>query len=438
VNKLARVVIVGFPNVGKSTLFNRILGKKKSLVHSQAGMTRDSLEARCSIGDRSFLLIDTGGLFGVKDEPMSEQVRARAWAEARTADVILFVLDGKRDIAPAEEELFLSLKKLDKPVLLVVNKVDSPVQEDTMTGEYYRLGERDILFVSAEHKLNVGALEEAVVSALPPMSAAREEKEPLRIAIVGRINVGKSSIVNRLVGEERLLVSEVPGTTRDSTDTMVIRDGKAFCLVDTAGIRRLLGTSDSREKAGIIRAKANIREADVICLVLDAREFPTRQDAHIAQLAKESGKPLVIVLNKWDLVDTTAVDPEVCREAIFGKLSFVDYAPLMFVSALTGQRVIKILDMAERVYANASKHVETSKLNDFLARASEAHPPRMRSGARAKLRYMTQKGILPPTFILFIGSRGPLSPSYEKHFVELLREAFGFDGTPIRLFVRSS
>jgi GTPase len=438
VKKLPRVVVVGFPNVGKSTLFNRILGKKKSLVHSLPGMTRDALAAPCTIGGRSFELVDTGGLFGVKDEPLSEKVRDRAWAEARTADLILFVLDGKRDIAPAEEELYRSLKKLGRPVLVVVNKVDSPVQEETSTADYYRLGEKELLFVSAEHKLNIGLLEEALVAALPASAAAREEASPLRIAIVGRANVGKSSLINRLVGEDRLLVHEVPGTTRDSTDTVIIRDGKPFCLVDTAGIRRLLSATDSREKAGIIRARANIREADVICLVLDVREFPTRQDAHIAQLAHESGKPLVIVLNKWDLVDAKSVDPGVFREAVYRKLGFVGYAPLLFASALTGHRVVKILDLAEKVHANGSRRVETSKLNDFLGRVAEAHPPRLKSGARAKLRYMTQKGVLPPTFILFIGGRGALSPAYERHFLEELRQAFGFEGTPLRLFVRAS
>ncbi len=436
--KLARVVIVGFPNVGKSTLFNRILGKKKSLVHSQPGMTRDSLSAPCTVGGRSFRLVDTGGLFGVEDEPLSAKVRERAWSEAAGADLILFVLDGKRDIAPAEEDLYLSLKRLGKPILLVVNKVDSPRQEEMSTAEYYRLGEKNVLFVSAEHKLNIELLEEALAAALPEAPPGREGQEPLRIAIVGRTNVGKSSLVNRLIGEERLLVDEVPGTTRDSTDTLIVRDGKPFCLVDTAGIRRLAGTEDSREKAGIIRARSNIRDADVICLVLDVREFPTRQDAHIAELANDSGKPLVIALNKWDLVDTKAVEPEAFREAAFRKLGFVSYAPLVFVSALTGQRVVKILDQAEKVYANASRRVETPRLNDFLAQAAEAHPPRMKSGARAKLRYMTQKGILPPTFILFIGGRGALTPSYEKHLVEQLREAFGYEGTPIRLFVRRS
>jgi GTPase len=438
VKKLPRVAVVGFPNVGKSTLFNRLLGKKKSLVHSQPGMTRDALAAPCTIEGRTFELVDTGGLFGVEDEPLSAKVRERAWTEARAADLILFVLDGKRDIAPAEEELYFSLKKLGRPILVVVNKVDSPVQEETMTADYYRLGEKELLFVSAEHKLNIGLLEEALVAALPPAGEAREEASPLRIAIVGRANVGKSSIINRLVGEERLLVHEAPGTTRDSTDTVIVRGGKPFCLVDTAGIRRLLHAPDSREKAGIIRAKANIREADVICLVLDVREFPTRQDAHIAQMAQDSGKPLVIVLNKWDLVDVRAVDPEVFRAAVYRKLSFVGYAPLLFTSALTGHRVVKILDLAEKVHAAGSRRVETSKLNNFLSAVAEAHPPRLKSGARAKLRYMTQKGILPPTFILFIGGRGALSPTYEKHFLEELREAFGFEGTPLRLFVRSS
>ena len=436
--KLPRVVIVGFPNVGKSTLFNRLLGKRKSLIHSMPGMTRDSLAAPCTIGDRRFMLVDTGGLFGVEDEPLSGKVRERAWQEAQSADLILFLLDGKRDIAPAEEDLYIDLKKLGKPLLVVVNKFDSPSQEEAMTGEYYRLGEKDVLFISAEHKLNVERLEEALISALPLTSPGRDTAEPLRIAIVGRINVGKSSLVNRLAGEERLLVSEIPGTTRDSTDTLIVRDGKPFCLVDTAGIRKLSGTSDSREKAGIIRAKANIRQADVICLVLDVQEFPTRQDAHIAQLACDSGKPLVLALNKWDLADRQTVDPEAVRQAVFRKLAFVDYAPLLLVSARTGQRVVKILDMAEQVYANASRRIETSKLNDFLGRIAETHAPRLKSGARGKLRYMTQKGVLPPTFILFLGGRGALAPAYERYFLESLREAFGLRGTPLRLFVRSS
>ena len=436
--KLPRVVIVGFPNVGKSTLFNRILGRRKALVHSLPGMTRDSVSATAAIDGRRFTLVDTGGLFGVRDEALSEKVRRKAWEEARTADVVLLVLDGKRDLLPAEEELHVNLKRLGKPLLVVVNKIDSPIQEPAVKADAYRLGEKEIFFVSAEHKLNLGPLEEALAAVIPAAGPAREEAAPLRIAIVGRINVGKSSLINRFAGEERLLVSEIPGTTRDGTDTLILRDGKPFCLIDTAGIRKFSGADDSREKAGIIRSKANMREADVICLVLDVREFPTRQDARIAQLAQESGKPLIIALNKWDLVDTRAVDAEAVRQRVFRKLGFVSYAPLVYVSAKTGQRVVKILEMAERVHDGAARKIETSRLNEFLARVAETHPPRLKSGARAKLRYMTQKGVRPPTFILFLGSRVPLAPAYEKFFLESLREAFGFHGTPLRLIVRSS
>jgi GTP-binding protein len=445
VTKLPRVVIVGFPNVGKSTLFNRLLGRRRALVHSEPGMTRDSLAAACTLGGRRVTLVDTGGLFGVADEPLSDKVRAKALAEAASADVVLFVLDGQRDIVPAEEDLYLRLKRQGRRLILVVNKFDSPAKEESMTAEYYRLGEKDVHFISAEHKINIERLEEAVAAALPapPGEAASRETapdaaEPLRIAIVGRTNVGKSSIVNRLAGEERLIVSETPGTTRDSTDTLLLRDGKPFCLVDTAGIRRMAAAEDGREKAGIVRAKANIRQADVVCLVLDVQEFPTRQDARIAQLALESGRPLLIVLNKWDLVDKDAVRPDAVRERVFRKLGFVAYAPLLFISARTGQRVVKILDTAEAVYQGGTIRIETSKLNEFLSRTAEDHPPRLKNGARAKLRYITQKGVLPPTFILFLGARGPLAPTYEKHFLEALRREFGFDGTPLRLIVRTS
>ncbi len=436
--KLPRVVIVGFPNVGKSTLFNRILGRRKSLVHADPGMTRDSLTAECTLDDRRFNLVDTGGLFGVADEPLSDQVRARALAEAAAADLVLFVLDGKRDIASAEGELYLQLKRRGLPILLVANKFDSPRQEESMTADYYRLGETNVHFVSAEHNINIGALEEAIVAALPPGGPGAAAEKPLRIAIVGRTNVGKSSIVNRLAGDERLIVSEVPGTTRDSTDTLLVRDGKPFCLVDTAGIRRMAATEDGREKAGIVRAKANIRDADVVCLVLDVQEFPTRQDARIAQLALESGRPLIIVINKWDLVDKAVIRPDAVRDRVFRKLSFVSYAPLLYISARTGQRIVKILDTAEQLYRGGTTKVETSKLNAFLARMTEAHPPRLKNGARAKLRYITQKGVSPPTFILFLGSKGPLSPTYERHFMESLRQEFGFTGTPLRLIVRTS
>ncbi len=296
------VAIMGFPNVGKSTLFNRFLGKKKALVHSLPGMTRDAVSAFCVLGGKRFILTDTGGLEPEAGASLGAAVTERAWTVARQAAVVLFVLDAKRELTAAEEELFASLRKLGRPVLVVLNKVDSGLQEDR-AGEYFnRLKAAEIHTISAEHLRNLDELEASLVRLLPASDASAEPPHPLRLAIIGRTNVGKSSIVNRLAGEERLIVSPSPGTTRDSTDTFVLRDGKLFCLVDTAGMRKLNRTRDEREQAGIIKAEKDIVRADVLCVVLDAREFPTRQDATVAYLADQSGKPLLLALNKWDLI----------------------------------------------------------------------------------------------------------------------------------------
>lgn len=433
--KLPKVVIVGFPNVGKSTLFNRLLKTKKALVHSQPGMTRDQAPSSCSINDHHMLLIDTGGFFDSQQDPFSTQVREKAWEASQEADVLLFVVDGKRELLPAEEELFLSLKKLDKPILVVVNKVDSPSEEDRL-GDFFRLGGESIIPISAEHKRNMGELESALTSALPQQVSEQTDEVLLKIAIVGRINVGKSSLVNRLSGQKKLIVSEIPGTTRDSTDTLIHRHKKSFCLIDTAGIRKLSRTQDKREKASIIKAKKDIIQADVICLVMDVQEFPTRQDTAIAHLARESGKPLILALNKWDLVDKDSATSEEYKARVFQKLDFVAYAPLLFLSALSGQRTVKILDMAEEVYANASKKISTSQLNDFLAWINEKHPPISKKKSKMKIKYMTQKKALPPTFFLFTHSRSSFAPAYEKFFVHRLRERFALWGTPIRLHIR--
>jgi len=437
-SSLPQVVIVGFPNVGKSSLFNRLIRQKKSLVHSLPGMTRDAVSAVCTLHDRQFVLVDTGGFFDSQEEPISAKVREKAWDAARRADVILFVLDGRRDLLPAEDELYFALKKLDRPLFVVVNKVDTPRLEDVPV-DFYRLGADKVFLVSAEHKRNIESLTESLEAVLPA-SATIEEKpvEALRVALVGRINVGKSSLANRLCGEERLIVSETPGTTRDSTDILLRRDKKAFCLVDTAGLRKLGNTRDVREKAGIIKTKKNIEQADVICLIMDALECPTRQDTAVAHEALESGRPLILAVNKWDLVPKDRQVAEEFRAKIYGKLDFVNYAPLILVSALTGQRVVKILDLAEEVYANASRRMETSKLNQFLARVNAEHPPVSSTKRRIKVKYMMQKGILPPTFILFSHSPAQLDASYEKFFVSLLREQFEFWGTPVRVFIRAS
>lgn len=433
--KLTKIAIVGFPNVGKSTLFNRLLKEKKSLVHSLPGMTRDQVSAVCSLKDKKCVLIDTGGFFDTQEDPLSSQIREKAQDAAENADILLFVLDGRRDLLPAEEELFLSLKRLNKTILVVVNKVDSP-SEEAKIGDYYRLGEEDVFAISAEHKRNLDILEQTLLDLIPTPDLDKEESAFLKVALVGRINVGKSSIVNRLCGEERLIVSEIPGTTRDSTDTLIYRDKKAFCLVDTAGIRKLSRTKDKREKASIIKAKKDITRADVICMIMDAQEFPTRQDSAIAHLSHESGKPMIVALNKWDLIQKDTHTTEEFKNKCYSRLDFVSYAPLLFVSALSGKRVVKILDSAEQVYANGKKRVGTSQLNNFLSWVNTNCPPLSKKKRRMKIKYMTQKRILPPTFILFTHSQVSLAPSYEKFFTQLLREKFDLWGTPIRLVLR--
>lgn len=435
--KLAKVVIVGFPNVGKSTLFNRFLRTKRSLVHSLPGMTRDQIEAPCYLQDKKFILVDTGGFFDSQEEPFSSQVKEKAWKAAQRGDVVLFVLDGKRELLPAEEELFVSLKKLGKKIFVIVNKIDSDSEEERLA-DYYRLGEERFFAVSAEHKRNLEYLEANIQDVLPSALPEKTDEGPLSIALVGRINVGKSSLVNRLCGEEKLIVSEIPGTTRDSTDTLIMRNEKAFCLIDTAGLRKLSRTKDKREKASIIKAKKDIKRADVICMIMDAEQFPTRQDATVAHLAHDSGKPLLVALNKWDLIQQNISSSKEIEERVYQRLDFVNYAPLLLISAITGKRVVKILDLAEKVYLNGCKRIETSRLNKFLAFIKKSHPPLSKNKRRVKIRYMTQKRILPPTFILFTHSQVSLASRYEKFFIHLLREEFDFWGTPIRLILRRS
>ena len=435
--RLPLVAIVGFPNVGKSTLFNRLLGKKTALVHSLPGMTRDAVSAVSVLEGKSFILTDTGGLTSEADMPLGAAVTERAWAAARKSDIILLVLDAQQELTGAEEELYISLHKLGKPVLVVLNKVDSGTRENHAGDYFNRLPSATIYPVSAEHVRNIDELEAGLARLLPDTEGAAEPPRPLRLAIIGRTNVGKSSIINRLAGEERLIVSPTRGTTRDSSDTIIQREGKVFSLVDTAGIRRLSRTSDEREQAGIIKAKKDIGRADVLCLVMDAGEFPTRQDATIAHLADESGKPFLLALNKWDLIPK-GESPQTIKDYVFDRLSFVSYAPLLFISALSGKGVVKILDIAGVVYESGSRRVETPRLNAFLAEVTAAHPPLSKTKRQVKFRYITQMGILPPTFMLFTHRPAALLPAYERFFIQALRKKFGFSGSPLRLMIRRS
>jgi len=435
--RLPQVVIIGFPNVGKSTLFNRLLRKRRALVHSLPGMTRDPVSAVAEIQGRTFILTDSGGLDDASGMPLAPEVSDRARREALKADAILFVLDGRREPTAGEEELWLELRRTGKPVLAVLNKIDSAAQESRVADFYNFLKTETIVPISAEHRRNLDELEERLAAVLPTAAPGSREAEPLKVAIIGRINVGKSSLINRLCGEERLIVSPSPGTTRDSTDTYVIRNRKLYALVDTAGIRKLRRVRDEREQAGIIRAKKDIARADVLCLVMDAQEFPTRQDAAIAHLASESGKPLLLALNKWDLVARNA-SPEEFRRAVFRRLPFLSYAPLLLVSALTGKNVVKILDLAGSVYERSAVRVPTPRLNEFLAWIEAAHPPVSRTKRRIKIKYMTQKSVRPPTFLLFTRQPARLLPAYEKFFLQALRDKFGLWGSPIRVVIRKS
>ena len=436
---MPRVVIVGFPNAGKSTLFNRLARAKKALVHSFPGMTRSRVSAFLEVAGKPFELVDTGGFLDTADEPLSPKVKAAAWDAARTADVLLLVLDGKHGLIPAEEELYRDLAKLDKPLIVAVNKIDMESDRPVLA-EYYRLGAGRMFPLSAEHKIGISDLETAIAEVLPEAAgpaAAATQAHALKIAIIGRVNVGKSSLANRLCGEERFIVDALPGTTRDTSDVFLRHGEKAYLLVDTAGIRKLGRVADERESAGVIKARKSIPRADVLCLVLDALEFPTRQDAAVAKLALDSGKPLIIALNKWDLVREDLFPLRQASEIVFQRLDFVSYAPLVAVSALTGKRVTKILDMAEEIHRNAQKRVPTPQLNKFLEAIGTANPPVSRLGRRFKVRYMTQKGILPPTFVLFTSTGTSFAPGYETFFVHKLRETFGFRGSPIKLILRS-
>jgi GTP-binding protein len=434
-----QIAIVGFPNVGKSTLFNKLARRRVSLVHSLPGMTRDRVSAAVRMRDRDVELIDTGGFIDELEgaEPLAARVHEMAWEAARRADVLLFLVDGRRGLLPAEKGLFQALKKLDKPLLVAVNKIDTDMPGPE-AAEFYRLGEKTLHFISAEHSVNLDRLAEALVDLLPaaPAEEAVTADRPLRIAVIGRTNVGKSSLTNRLCGEERLIVSELPGTTRDSVDVLIRRGDKAFRLVDTAGIRKLSKTGDERESAGVIKSKKNIGSADVLVLLLDAQEFPTRQDAAVAQMAKDSGKPLIVAVNKWDLVRDEMMKEGELENLVFARLEFIRYAPVLTVSALTGKRVLHILDTAETVWRAGSRTVGTAELNRFLDAVHRRNAPMTPSGRRFRIKYMTQAGVLPPSFRLYAGGKATFAPASAKHFENRLREAFGFEGSPIRIYFR--
>ena len=428
------VAIVGRPNVGKSTLFNRLVGKRLAITHEVPGTTRDRLYAEAEWGGVSFILVDTGGLDLVSSDDLMAQVRAQAQAAIAEADVILFLVDVKDGLTAGDEEVAQVLRRTAKPVLLAVNKADNRALREAAV-EFYALGLGELYPISALHGTGTGDLLDQVVGAFP-VEAEGEELEAVKIAIVGRPNVGKSSLLNKILGQERAIVHETPGTTRDAIDTQMEWEGEPLVLIDTAGIRRKGRIQRGVEKYSVLRALRAINRADVVLLLIDAVEGATAQDAHIAGYILEEAKSVVVVVNKWDLVEKDTYTMQIYLEHVYTVLRFLDYVPVLFVSALTGQRVDQVLPTALRVQEARLIRIPTAELNRILQEAVARHAPPSKAGKRLKFYYATQAAVDPPTFVFFVNDPRLVHFSYQRYLENRLREHYGFLGTPLRLSFR--
>jgi len=425
------VAIIGRPNVGKSTLFNRLVGRRLAIVEDQPGITRDRLQQEVEWRGCRFLLVDTGGLT-YPDDRLGEQVQRQALEAIRAADLLLFLVDGQQGVTAEDEKVADLLRRSERPVLLVVNKVDNRELEAAAV-EFFRLGLGDPFPVSALHGRGTGDLLDKILAFLAPQPQ-EEEEEAIKVAIVGRPNVGKSSLVNRLLGEERVVVSEIPGTTRDAVDVRLTHGGRTFVLVDTAGIRRRARIDTPTEFYSVRRALAAMERAQVVLLVLEAPAGVTAQDKRLAARVAAAYKAMVIVVNKWDLLDHAA--RRAYPALLAQELAYVGWAPRVFVSALTGRNVGSVLKETEKAYAAAGRRLPTAELNRFLAEVTALTPPPQRGRRPAKLYYATQAGVDPPTFVLFVSQPESWSAAYLRHLENRLREAYDFAGTPLRLVVR--
>ncbi len=429
------VAIVGRPNVGKSTLFNSLAGEQISIVKDTPGVTRDRIYADAVWLNHSFSLIDTGGIEPDSGDEMLSYMREQANVAIDHADVILFLVDVRQGLVDADYKVADLLRRSHKPILLVVNKVDDFERWMPDVYEFYNLGLGDPWPVSSAGKLGLGDLLDQIVQLFPhPQEEAGEE--PPRIAIVGRPNVGKSSIVNRLLGENRVIVSDIAGTTRDAVDTLVTHNGQQYCFVDTAGLRRKAKVKEELERFSMVRTVAAIEKADIAVLVIDAEQGVAEQDAKIAGMAHERGKGLVIAVNKWDLVEKDDKTIYQYTDKIRQVLSFVPYAQILFLSAKTGQRLQKLYDVLDVVIANQNMRVATGVLNDILSEATALQQPPSDKGKRLRVYYITQVGVKPPTFVIFVNHKELMHFSYLRYLENQIRNSFGFSGTPLRFFVR--
>jgi len=430
------VAIVGRPNVGKSHLFNRLVGQRLSIVEDTPGVTRDRLYAEADWNGRSFDIVDTGGIEPTTDNEILLFMREQAEIAIATADVIVFVTDIHSGVTASDQEVAQMLLRSRKPVLLAVNKMDKVGQTDPEIYGFYSLGLGDPIPVSAVHGHGTGDLLDACVALFPPEEAEEEDDDTIKVAIIGKPNVGKSSLTNRILGEKRVIVSEVAGTTRDAVDSAIENEHGKYIFIDTAGLRKKSRVNDRIEKFSVLRAQMAIERANVCLIMIDAREGVTEQDTKVAGLAHEAGKASIIIVNKWDLIEKETGTMEQMRKQIMHDLIFLNYAPILFISALTGSRVDRIYELINFVYTQSCMRISTGNLNSVLADATMRVQPPTDKGKRLKIYYMTQTGVCPPNFVVFVNSRDLFHFSYQRYLENQIRAVYGLEGTPIRMVVR--
>lgn len=430
------VAIVGRPNVGKSSLFNVLAGSRISIVKDTPGITRDRIYAETTWLDRSFTIIDTGGIEPESSDVILSQMREQAQIAIDTADVIVFIVDVRQGLVDSDSKVADMLRRSKKPVILCVNKVDDIRKYGNDVYEFYNLGIGDPIAISAANRQGLGELLDAVVGYFPARSDSEEEDERPKIAIVGKPNVGKSSIINRLLGENRVIVSDIAGTTRDAVDTPVKHNGKEYVFIDTAGLRRKKKVKEELEHFMVVRTVAAVERADVVVLVIDAVEGITEQEAKIAGIAHDAGKGIIIAVNKWDAIEKDNKTVNKYEKNVRNILSFMPYAEITFISALTGQRLPKLFELIDMVVSNQSMRVQTGVLNEIMSEAVALQQPPSDKGKRLKLYYITQVSVKPPTFVIFVNDKELMHFSYVRYIENQIRQAFGFRGTSLKFIIR--
>lgn len=430
------VAIVGRPNVGKSTLFNRLVGERLSIVDDKPGVTRDRLYADVEWLNHSFTVVDTGGIEPTTNDVILKQMKQQAEIAMETADVIMFIVDVKQGLVDSDMNVANMLRKTKRPVVLVVNKVDDMKKENFDVYEFYNLGLGTPMPVSAGQALGLGDMLDEVVKYFPDDNNESDEDDVIKVAIIGKPNVGKSSLINKILGEERLIVSDIAGTTRDAVDTPITIDKQKYVFIDTAGMRRKCKVEDGIERYSIIRAVSAVERCDVAVLIIDASEGITDQDTKIAGIAHERGKAAIIAVNKWDKIEKDDKTMNKFIRDIELELKYMPYAPMLFISALTGQRVNRIFEMIKMVSENHALRISTGLLNDVIIEATAMNQPPADKGKQLKVYYVTQVSVKPPTFVVFVNDRELMHFSYQRYLENQLREAFGFKGTPIHFIIR--